>query len=186
MNINVRYTQTFERQLKKYQKKFLSIETDLESFISDLEKLHKINFEREFYKYRLAVKSKSTGKSGGFRIVTFEIVVSENLKNAIFSSHLEVEFPMTNQFHPINYINHNQSQIITSNTFHSQINFLLLSLPKINYYGIFSIQGYETPFSIDVFDICGYCQFPGFHGFIACNCHSAFWARFNVEHPYTR
>jgi mRNA-degrading endonuclease RelE of RelBE toxin-antitoxin system len=112
MNINVRYTQTFERQLKKYQKKFLSIETDLESFISDLEKLHKINFEREFYKYRLAVKSKSTGKSGGFRIVTFEIVVSENLKNAIFSSHLEVEFPMTNQFHPINY---NQSQSITNN-----------------------------------------------------------------------
>jgi mRNA-degrading endonuclease RelE of RelBE toxin-antitoxin system len=112
MNINVRYTQTFERQLKKYQKKFLSIETDLESFISDLEKLHKINFEREFYKYRLAVKSKSTGKSGGFRIVTFEIVVSENLKNAIFSFHLEVEFPMTNQFHPINYI---QSQSITNN-----------------------------------------------------------------------
>jgi hypothetical protein len=31
MNINVRYTQTFERQLKKYQNKFLSIETDLES-----------------------------------------------------------------------------------------------------------------------------------------------------------
>jgi mRNA-degrading endonuclease RelE of RelBE toxin-antitoxin system len=112
MNINVRYTQTFERQFKKYQKKFLSIETDLESFISDLEKLHKINFESEFYKYRLAVKSKSTGKSGGFRIVTFEIVVSENLKNAIFSSHLEVEFPMTNQFHPINYI---QSQSITNN-----------------------------------------------------------------------
>jgi mRNA-degrading endonuclease RelE of RelBE toxin-antitoxin system len=112
MNINVRYTQTFERQLKKYQKKFLSIETDLKSFISDLEKLHKINFEREFYKYRLAVKSKSTGKSGGIRIVTFEIVVSENLKNAIFSSHLEVEFPMTNQFHPINYI---QSQSITNN-----------------------------------------------------------------------
>jgi mRNA-degrading endonuclease RelE of RelBE toxin-antitoxin system len=112
MNINVRYTQTFEGQLKKYQKKFLSIETDLESFISDLEKLHKINFEREFYKYRLAVKTKSTGKSGGFRIVTFEIVVSENLKNAIFSSHLEVEFPMTNQFHPINYI---QSQSITNN-----------------------------------------------------------------------
>jgi hypothetical protein len=68
MNINVRYTQTFERQLKKYQKKFLSIETDLESFISDLEKLHKINFEREFYKYRLAVKPKAQVKVEVFEL----------------------------------------------------------------------------------------------------------------------
>lgn len=82
MNINVSYTPTFERQFKKYWKKFLSIETDLKSFISDIEKLPKIHLGGDFYKYRLAVKSKNTGKRGGFRIVTFEVVVSQDLKNA--------------------------------------------------------------------------------------------------------
>lgn len=83
MNINLRYTSTFERQLKRYRKKFLSIETDLKSFISDLDKLPKTNLGGGFYKYRLAVKSKNTGKSGGFRIITFEVIISDILKNAV-------------------------------------------------------------------------------------------------------
>jgi hypothetical protein len=50
--------------------------------LTDLDKQTSVNLGAGFYKYRLAVKSKNTGKSGGFRVITFEVVVSETEKNA--------------------------------------------------------------------------------------------------------
>lgn len=55
---------------------------DLNSLLENLEKQPSVDLGGGFFKYRLAVKSKNTGKSGGFRIVTFEILVSEAEKEA--------------------------------------------------------------------------------------------------------
>jgi hypothetical protein len=33
------------------------------------------------FKYRMSVKSKNKGKSGGFRIISFEVLVNENEKD---------------------------------------------------------------------------------------------------------
>lgn len=48
MNISVSYTPTFERQFKRYKKKFPSIEPELKTFIADIGKLPKINQEADF------------------------------------------------------------------------------------------------------------------------------------------
>lgn len=84
MKINIRFTNTFEKQFKRYKKKFVSITADLQTLLADLDKEPKTNLGGGFYKYRLAVKSKNTGKSGGFRVITFEVVVSatQTEKNA--------------------------------------------------------------------------------------------------------
>jgi hypothetical protein len=50
--------------------------------LTNLDKQTSVNLGAGFYKYHLAVKSKNTGKSGGFRVITFEVVVSETEKNA--------------------------------------------------------------------------------------------------------
>lgn len=39
-----------------------------------------------FKKIRLALKSKGKGKSGGARIITYEILIAENDTNVIFAS----------------------------------------------------------------------------------------------------
>ena len=81
MKITVLYTQTFSRKFKKYAKKFQSLSADLKFFIDRLENTKPIDLGGNVYKYRLSVKSKNKGKSGGFRIITFELIVSENEKN---------------------------------------------------------------------------------------------------------
>jgi hypothetical protein len=82
VNINVKYTVTFEKQFKRYKKKFDLITADLLTFLSNLENEPNVNLGGGFYKYRLAVKSKNAGKSGGFRVITFEVIISETEKNA--------------------------------------------------------------------------------------------------------
>ncbi len=86
MKITVRYTQTFSRKFKKYAKKFQSLSSDLKLFINSLENTKSIDLGGGIYKYRLSVKSKNKGKRGGFRIITFELIVSENEKNVTLLS----------------------------------------------------------------------------------------------------
>ena len=86
MRITVRYTQTFSRKFKKYARKFHSLSADLKLFITRIESIKPIDLGGNIYKYRLSVKSKNKGKSGGFRILTFELIVSENEKNVTLLS----------------------------------------------------------------------------------------------------
>lgn len=80
MNTIVFFTPTFNRRYKKYQKKYQSLDTDLNLFIETIGNNIPVNLGGGIYKYRLSVKSKSKGKSGGFRIVTFELIVTESDK----------------------------------------------------------------------------------------------------------
>lgn len=81
MNISVFFTHLFELKFKRYKKKFASIEADVKKFVDSLHQISGTDLGNGIYKYRLSVKSKNKGKSGGFRIISFEVLVSENDKN---------------------------------------------------------------------------------------------------------
>jgi mRNA-degrading endonuclease RelE of RelBE toxin-antitoxin system len=76
----ITYTQTFEKYFKRYSKKFRSLPDDL--FELDKKLLENpflgTSLGDGIYKIRLAVKSKNTGKSSGFRIITYFIDSKSN------------------------------------------------------------------------------------------------------------
>jgi hypothetical protein len=80
MNISFYFTHLFESKYKRYKKKFHSLESDLKSFTDNLSEADRADLGGGVFKYRLMVKSKNKGKSGGFRIISFEILLSENDK----------------------------------------------------------------------------------------------------------
>jgi hypothetical protein len=84
MNIAIYFTPVFKINLKRYKKKYFSIESDLRLFIENLAGANATDLGAGIFKYRLSVKSKNKGKSGGFRIITLEIILSKNLKNVTF------------------------------------------------------------------------------------------------------
>ena len=81
MNISLFFTRVFETKYKRYKKKFKSLEDDLKSFTDNLSEIEATDLGGGVFKYRLLVKSKNKGKSGGFRVIYFEILLSGNNKN---------------------------------------------------------------------------------------------------------
>jgi len=81
MKVSVSFTNHFETKYKWYKKKFRSLESDLKEFTDNLTKYTSDDLGNGVHKYRLAVKSKNTGKSGGFRVITFEVLASLDEKN---------------------------------------------------------------------------------------------------------
>lgn len=81
MNITIYFTPVFKLNLRRYKKKYFSIETDLKIFIENIPDANPADLGGGIFKYRLSVKSKNKGKSGGFRIITFEVILSKDLKN---------------------------------------------------------------------------------------------------------
>ncbi|MEL7587735.1 MAG: type II toxin-antitoxin system RelE/ParE family toxin [Prolixibacteraceae bacterium] len=57
------------------------MENDLKVLIDAIEKASAADLGGGIFKYRLSVKSKNKGKSGGFRVITFELLVAENDKD---------------------------------------------------------------------------------------------------------
>lgn len=82
MNITIEYTHCFDIQLKRYKKKFHSIESDLKLLIDTFATSKNVDLGNGFHKYRLAIKSKQSGKSGGFRVLSFEVIIAKNQKKA--------------------------------------------------------------------------------------------------------
>jgi len=81
MKLQVFHTPLFSRKFKKYLKKHHSLSDDFRQFIEDLSTAQPVNMGGSIFKYRLSVKSKNKGKSGGFRVITFEILVNESEKD---------------------------------------------------------------------------------------------------------
>lgn len=65
----------FKRQLKKLAKKYHSIVDDYESFLTDLEEnpFQGSSLGKGVKKERMAIASKGKGKSGGARVITYNI-----------------------------------------------------------------------------------------------------------------
>jgi hypothetical protein len=79
MSYNVIATGTFER--KRLAKKHKSLKTDLLVVVEQLVENPTLGtpLGKDCYKIRVAITSKSKGKSGGARLITYVRIVSENV-----------------------------------------------------------------------------------------------------------
>ena len=84
MNFEVRTLPNFEKEAKRLSKKHRSLKKDLLVLIESLEKSPQQGepLGNDFYKVRLAITSKGSGKSGGARIITCVKII----KNVVFLS----------------------------------------------------------------------------------------------------
>jgi mRNA-degrading endonuclease RelE of RelBE toxin-antitoxin system len=82
MNFEVRTLPNFEKEAKRLSKKHRSLKKDLLILIESLEKSPQQGepLGNDFYKVRLAISSKGSGKSGGARIITCVKII----KNIVF------------------------------------------------------------------------------------------------------
>jgi len=80
MNVTLHLHSEFKRQFRRLSKKYRSLIDDLEDFQEELIKnpLQGIDLGRGVRKIRMAIGSKGKGKSGGARVLTLTVLVSED------------------------------------------------------------------------------------------------------------
>lgn len=73
-------TSEFEKEFKRLNKKYKSLSDDLRSFKSQYLKNPNsgVDLGSNIRKIRLAIKSKGKGKSGGARLITYDLIVNFN------------------------------------------------------------------------------------------------------------
>ena len=88
MNYNVEYHSNFKKELKPLAKKYPSIKEDLQYLLDNIEKELALadDLGNGFRKIRFNIKSKGKGKSGGARVISYEILLSAEEKNVVFAS----------------------------------------------------------------------------------------------------
>lgn len=75
MNVSIDYLPEFERRSKVLAKKYKSFPKDYDAFLDELEKnpLMGDPLGHNTYKVRMAIASKGKGKSGGARVITYNV-----------------------------------------------------------------------------------------------------------------
>ena len=75
MQITFDYLDEFERGAKALRKKYPSFENDYDTFLDELEKnpFAGESLGQHTYKHRMAIASKGKGKSGGARVITYNV-----------------------------------------------------------------------------------------------------------------
>lgn len=81
MSFKILTTSEFEKEIKKLNKKYPSLKKDYSLLLESLQQnpLQGASLGNNTFKVRLLVSSKSTGKSGGARVITFVKIVDEEL-----------------------------------------------------------------------------------------------------------
>ena len=82
MMVSVIVSSEFERQAKRFAKKYKSFVDDVARFLSGIKEnpYQGVDLGGGKRKLRMAVASKGKGKSGGMRVITFNVsVVDENI-----------------------------------------------------------------------------------------------------------
>lgn len=81
MSFNVVATEPFARKLKKLAKKYKSFKKDLTPIVEQLadEPTMGTPIGKDCYKIRISITSKSKGKSGGARLITYVRVIKNNV-----------------------------------------------------------------------------------------------------------
>ena len=79
MNYNIETFPPFDRAAKRLAKRYKSLKDDLSQLINELRANPQMGTDlgNGFRKIRMAVKSKGKGKSGGARIITFTLILSQ-------------------------------------------------------------------------------------------------------------
>jgi len=75
MTVIFDYLDEFERGARALRKKYPSFEKDYETFLNELEQnpFSGTPLGRHTYKHRMAIASKGKGKSGGARVITYNV-----------------------------------------------------------------------------------------------------------------
>lgn len=81
MSYKVKTVSSFDREAKKISRKHPSIKSDIAKLISNLEENPRLGTDlgQNIYKIRLAISGTNKGKSGGARVITCIVVVSETV-----------------------------------------------------------------------------------------------------------
>ncbi len=71
---------TFDKEFKRLFKKYHSLKHDILTLADEISANPNagIDLGQGFYKYRLAIQSKGKGKRGGARVISMNVIVSEN------------------------------------------------------------------------------------------------------------
>lgn len=77
--VSISYTQEFRKQAKRLAKKYRSLADDLQASVDELSQNPNMGKDlgSGVRKIRMAVKSKGKGKSGGMRVITFNVIVNQ-------------------------------------------------------------------------------------------------------------
>ena len=75
MKVTFDYLEEFERGAKALRKKYPSFVSDYDTFLNELEDnpFCGESLGQHTYKYRMAIASKGKGKSGGARVITYNL-----------------------------------------------------------------------------------------------------------------
>lgn len=75
MKVTIGYLDEFKRGAKALRKKYPSFQSDYDTFLEELEAdpFGGESLGHHTYKYRMAIASKGKGKSGGSRVLTYNI-----------------------------------------------------------------------------------------------------------------
>lgn len=81
MSYKILTLSVFDRQLKRLAKKYPSIKADLAKLGTELADNPTLgqSLGENFYKVRLRITSKRTGKAGGARVITYVKIVNETI-----------------------------------------------------------------------------------------------------------
>lgn len=79
MSVDFKYLKEFERRAKALARKYKSFEKDYNTFLDSLEQnpFQGTSLGNGIYKTRMSISSKGKGKSGGARVLTYNIVETE-------------------------------------------------------------------------------------------------------------
>ena len=80
---NIQYADEFKRRLKPLAKKYHSLRSSVDGLVADLLRNPFLgeSYGKNIYKIRLADASKGKGKSGGFRIIYYLTIKTEDSIN---------------------------------------------------------------------------------------------------------
>ena len=75
MRVSIGYLDEFKRGAKALRKKYPSFESDYDEFLKELESdpFSGESLGQHTYKHRMAIASKGKGKSGGARVLTYNV-----------------------------------------------------------------------------------------------------------------
>lgn len=85
MRYEVRTLASFEKEFKRLSKKYPSLKSDLTNLVSELENnpFQGSALGKGFYKIRLKISSKTGGKSGGARVISFVKIIQDTVYLAL-------------------------------------------------------------------------------------------------------
>lgn len=75
MKVIIKYLAEFKRRAKVLEKKYNSFKDDYNTFLDELERnpFGGESLGHHTYKYRMTISSKGKGKSGGARVITYNV-----------------------------------------------------------------------------------------------------------------